>query len=45
MITTREVEAADEIRWATRSAPSIEIQLGRFEDLPVYDCIATAGRF
>jgi O-acetyl-ADP-ribose deacetylase (regulator of RNase III) len=43
IIITREKEAADEIRWATRSVPSIEIHQGRFEDLPVYDCVATAG--
>lgn len=43
IITTREKEAADEIRWATRKAPAIEVCLGKFEDIPVYDCVATAG--
>ena len=43
IITTREKEAADEIRWSTRKTPGIEVHQGKFEDLRAYDCVATAG--
>jgi O-acetyl-ADP-ribose deacetylase (regulator of RNase III) len=35
--------AADEIRWATRSSPLIEVAVGKFEEIPAFDCVATAG--
>lgn len=43
ILVTRGNEAAEELRWSTRTAPGIEIHLGRFEDLPAFDCVATAG--
>jgi O-acetyl-ADP-ribose deacetylase (regulator of RNase III) len=43
IIVTPSSTAAEEIRWATRSSPLIEVVLGKFETLPAFDCIATAG--
>ena len=36
-------EACDVLRWQFRSFPEVEIVCGRFESLPVFDCIVTAG--
>ena len=43
IIVTRDKNTADEIRWSTRSVPTIEVRLGAFEDIPSFDCVATAG--
>jgi O-acetyl-ADP-ribose deacetylase (regulator of RNase III) len=43
IIVTPNNTAAEEIRWATRSSPLIEVVLGKFEELPSFDCVATAG--
>lgn len=31
------------LRWQFRSHPEVEIFCGRFEDLPAFDCVITAG--
>lgn len=36
-------EFTDVLRWQFRPHPEVEIVCGRFEDLPVFDCIITAG--
>jgi len=33
----------DVLRWQFRSYPEVEIVCGRFEELPTYDCVITAG--
>jgi hypothetical protein len=43
IIVTPNSTAAEEIRWATRSSPLIEIVVGKFEEIPSFDCVATAG--
>ena len=43
IIVTPNKTAAEEIRWATRSSPLIEVVLGKFEEIPGFDCVATAG--
>ncbi len=36
-------EFCDVLRWQFRSHPEIEVVCGRFEDLPTFDCVVTAG--
>jgi O-acetyl-ADP-ribose deacetylase (regulator of RNase III) len=36
-------EFCEVMRWQFRSRPEIEIVCGRFEDLPTFDCVVTAG--
>jgi O-acetyl-ADP-ribose deacetylase (regulator of RNase III) len=36
-------EFCDVLRWQFRVHPEVEIVCGRFEDLPVFDCVVTAG--
>jgi O-acetyl-ADP-ribose deacetylase (regulator of RNase III) len=43
IIATRSKDTADEIRWAGRDVPGLEVFLGSFESLPSFDCVATAG--
>ena len=43
IIVTPNKTAAEEIRWATRSSPLIEVVLGKFEEISGFDCVATAG--
>jgi O-acetyl-ADP-ribose deacetylase (regulator of RNase III) len=33
----------DVLRWQFRSYPEVEIVCGKFEDLPTFDCVITAG--
>lgn len=33
----------DVLRWEFRTRPDVEIVHGRFEDLPCFDCVVTAG--
>ena len=43
IIATRSKDTADEIRWAGRDVPELEVFHGAFESLPSFDCVATAG--
>jgi O-acetyl-ADP-ribose deacetylase (regulator of RNase III) len=43
IVATRSKDTADEIRWAARDTPSMEVYLGSFESVPSFDCVATAG--
>src|SRR5436853_7809956 len=43
IIATQSKNTADEIRWAGRGIPGLEVFLGSFESLPSFDCVATAG--
>ncbi|OYW76453.1 MAG: hypothetical protein B7Z37_08995 [Verrucomicrobia bacterium 12-59-8] len=43
MLVDRGKELCDVLRWEFRTHPEVEIVHGRFEDLPVFDCVITAG--
>ncbi len=43
IIVDRGREFCDVARWQFRQHPEVEIVSGRFEDLPAYDCVVTAG--
>ena len=43
IVTTRNRDTADEIRWIARDVPDLEVHLGSFESLTGFDCVATAG--
>jgi O-acetyl-ADP-ribose deacetylase (regulator of RNase III) len=43
IVATRSKDTADEIRWAAKDTPSMEVYLGSFESVPSFDCVATAG--
>lgn len=43
IVATRSKDTADEIRWAARDTPDMEVFLGSFESVPSFDCVATAG--
>jgi O-acetyl-ADP-ribose deacetylase (regulator of RNase III) len=43
IVATRNKDTADEIRWAARDTPEMEVFLGSFESVPSFDCVATAG--
>ncbi|MDA0814482.1 MAG: macro domain-containing protein, partial [Verrucomicrobia bacterium] len=43
IVTSPSLEGAKELRWAMRGSDSVEVYLGRFEDFPAFDCVATAG--
>jgi O-acetyl-ADP-ribose deacetylase (regulator of RNase III) len=43
IVAIRNKDTADEIRWAARDTPELEIHLGSFETVPSFDCVATAG--
>jgi O-acetyl-ADP-ribose deacetylase (regulator of RNase III) len=36
-------EFCDVVRWRFRSHPEVQVVCGRFEDLPSFDCVVTAG--
>ncbi len=36
-------EFCDVLRWRFRTHPEVQIVCGRFEDLPSFDCVVTAG--
>lgn len=36
-------EFCDVLRWQFRSHPEVQIVCGKFEDLPSFDCVVTAG--
>lgn len=43
IIVSPNSDAVEELRWATRSVPQIEVVFGKFETIPGFDCVATAG--
>lgn len=43
ILVDRGKELCDVLRWEFRAHPEVQIVCGRFEDLPAYDCIVTAG--
>jgi len=43
IVATRSKDTADEIRWAAKDTPDMEVYLGSFESVPSFDCVATAG--
>ena len=43
IVVSPDREGVSELRWATRRCERIEVVLGRFEELPAFDCVATAG--
>ncbi|MCF7788995.1 MAG: macro domain-containing protein [Prosthecobacter sp.] len=43
ILVDRGKELCDVLRWEFRAHPEVEIVHGRFEDLPVFDCVITAG--
>lgn len=43
ILVDRNKDDADVLRWQFREHPEVEIVCGRFEDLPVFDCVVTAG--
>lgn len=43
ILVDRGKELADVLRWRFRPHPTVEIVHGRFEDLPDFDCVVTAG--
>jgi len=45
ILVDRGKEFCDVLRWRFRSHPEVEIVCGRFEDLPSFDCVVTAGNW
>jgi O-acetyl-ADP-ribose deacetylase (regulator of RNase III) len=43
IVVTRSKDTCDEIRWAARDTPDMEVFLGSFDSVPLFDCVATAG--
>jgi len=43
VIVDRGKEFCDVARWQFRSHPEVQVVCGRFEDLPSFDCVVTAG--
>ena len=43
ILVDRGRDFTDVLRWQFREHPEVEIVCGRFEDLPTYDCVITAG--
>lgn len=43
ILASPSLEASSELRWAMRGCDQVEVHLGRFEDIPAFDCVATAG--
>lgn len=43
IVVTRDKDTADEIRWAAKDAPDLEVHLGSFDSISSFDCVATAG--
>lgn len=43
ILVDRGKEMCDVLRWEFRPHPDVEIVHGRFEDLPCFDCVVTAG--
>jgi len=43
ILTDRNQEFCDVLRWQFKSHPEVQIVCGKFEDLPSFDCVVTAG--
>lgn len=43
ILASPSLEASSELHWAMRGCDQVEVHLGRFEDIPAFDCVATAG--
>jgi O-acetyl-ADP-ribose deacetylase (regulator of RNase III) len=43
ILVDRDKECCDVLQWRFRSHPEVQIVCGRFEELPSFDCIVTAG--
>ncbi|MGB0582466.1 MAG: macro domain-containing protein, partial [Limisphaerales bacterium] len=43
ILVDRDKEGTDVLRWQFREHPKVEVVCGRFEDLPFFDCVVTAG--
>jgi O-acetyl-ADP-ribose deacetylase (regulator of RNase III) len=43
ILVDRGLEFCEVLRWQFRAHPEVEIVCGRFEDLPTFDCVVTAG--
>jgi hypothetical protein len=43
ILVDRGKEFCDVLRWQFRSHPEVEIVFGKFEDLPAFECVITAG--
>src|SRR6186713_1998096 len=43
ILVDRGKEFCDVLRWQFRSHPEVQVVCGRFEELPSFDCIVTAG--
>lgn len=43
ILVDRGKEFSDVLRWQFRSHPEVQVVCGRFEDLPSFDCVVTAG--
>jgi len=43
ILVARGKELTDVLRWRFRPHPEVQVVLGRFEDLPSFDCVVTAG--
>ena len=43
IIADRGKEFCDVARWQFREHPEVQIVCGKFEDLPAFDCVVTAG--
>jgi len=43
ILVDRGKEFCDVVRWQFRSHPEVQVVCGRFEDLPAFDCVVTAG--
>jgi O-acetyl-ADP-ribose deacetylase (regulator of RNase III) len=43
ILIDRGQEFSDALRWQFRTHPEVQVVCGRFEDLPSYDCVVTAG--
>jgi O-acetyl-ADP-ribose deacetylase (regulator of RNase III) len=43
ILVDRGKEFSDILRWQFRSHPEVQVVCGRFEDLPSFDCVVTAG--
>lgn len=43
ILVDRGKDLCDVLRWEFRTLPEVQVVCGRFEDLPAFDCIITAG--
>jgi O-acetyl-ADP-ribose deacetylase (regulator of RNase III) len=43
ILVSRGKELCDILQWQFRSHPEVQVVSGRFEDLPSFDCVVTAG--